>query len=186
MSSQKGNVSRSRGQRHQNISAYKNDRHGASTQVKKANSKIHDGLCQHCKGVLEWKVKYNKYKSLTQPRKCIKCCQKTVKDAYHVICKPCSLQLDMCCKCGKKEDIVIPVNSHLDQEEKEQEDLKDGVTTCRKKDVDTSDRDEDYDEDDEEDFGDFEDDNCDSNATPKETNNKCAPLPDMSRVNITE
>lgn len=121
MSSQKGNVSRSRGQKHQNATAYKNDKYGATVQVKKAQSKIHDGLCQHCKDVIEWKVKYNKYKTLTQPRKCVKCSQKTIKDAYHIICKPCSLQLDICCKCGKKEEIVIPVNSHLDKEEEEEE-----------------------------------------------------------------
>ncbi|XP_061673332.1 uncharacterized protein C9orf85 homolog isoform X2 [Syngnathoides biaculeatus] len=108
MSSQRGNASRTRTQKHQNTTAFKNDKFGASVQVKKANSKIHDGLCQHCKGVLEWKVKYKKYKSLTQPRKCVKCSQKTVKDAYHIICKPCSLQMEICCKCGKKEDIVIP------------------------------------------------------------------------------
>uniref|UniRef100_A0A3Q3VY76 Uncharacterized protein n=1 Tax=Mola mola TaxID=94237 RepID=A0A3Q3VY76_MOLML len=108
MSSQKGNVSRSRGQRHQNTVAFKNDKYGATVQMKKAKSMTHDGLCQHCKDVLEWKVKYSKYKSLTQPRKCVKCSQKTVKDAYHIVCKPCSLQLEICCKCGKKEDIVIP------------------------------------------------------------------------------
>lgn len=34
MSSQKGNVSRSRGQRHQNTVAFKNDRYGATAQVK--------------------------------------------------------------------------------------------------------------------------------------------------------
>lgn len=34
MSSQKGNVSRSRGQRHQNTVAYKNDKYGATVQVK--------------------------------------------------------------------------------------------------------------------------------------------------------
>ncbi|XP_070303038.1 uncharacterized protein C9orf85 isoform X2 [Salvelinus sp. IW2-2015] len=108
MSSQKGNASRSRGQKHQNTTAYKNDKYGASVQVKIANSKVHDGLCQRCKEVIEWKVKYNKYKSLTQPRTCVKCSQKTVKDAYHVICKPCALKLELCAKCGKKEDIVIP------------------------------------------------------------------------------
>ncbi|KAK7164412.1 hypothetical protein R3I94_002960 [Phoxinus phoxinus] len=113
MSNQKGNVSRSRGQKHQNVIAYKNDKYGASAQVKKAKTKVHDGLCQHCKGVLEWKVKYNKYKPLTQQRKCVKCLQKTVKDAYHVMCKPCALKLELCAKCGKKEEIVIP----LDQEE---------------------------------------------------------------------
>uniref|UniRef100_A0A4W5QKD1 Guanine deaminase n=1 Tax=Hucho hucho TaxID=62062 RepID=A0A4W5QKD1_9TELE len=111
MSSQKGNASRSRGQKHQNTTAYKNDKYGASVQVKIANSKVHDGLCQRCKEVIEWKVKYNKYKSLTQPRTCVKCSQKTVKDAYHVICKPCALKLELCAKCGKKENIVIPLLS---------------------------------------------------------------------------
>lgn len=38
----------------------------------------------------------------------VKCSQKTVKDAYHIICKPCSLQLEICCKCGKKEEIIVP------------------------------------------------------------------------------
>lgn len=116
MSSQKGNISRSRGQKHQNAIAFKNDKYGASAQVKKAKTKAHDGLCQHCKGVLEWKVKYNKYKPLTQLRKCVKCLQKTVKDAYHIICKPCALKLELCAKCGKKEEIVP-----LDQNEEEGE-----------------------------------------------------------------
>ncbi|XP_034004563.1 uncharacterized protein C9orf85 homolog isoform X1 [Trematomus bernacchii] len=88
---------------------------------RKANSKIHDGLCKHCKGVLEWRVRYNKYKSLTQPKKCIKCAQRTVKDAYHILCKPCSLELDICCKCGKKEKIVIPINSEGDNNDEEEE-----------------------------------------------------------------
>lgn len=34
MSCQKGNVSRSRGQKHQNVTAFKNDKYGASAQVK--------------------------------------------------------------------------------------------------------------------------------------------------------
>lgn len=38
----------------------------------------------------------------------VKCLQKTVKDAYHVMCKPCALKLELCAKCGKKEEIVIP------------------------------------------------------------------------------
>lgn len=38
----------------------------------------------------------------------VKCLQKTVKDSYYIICKPCALQLELCAKCGKKEEIVIP------------------------------------------------------------------------------
>ncbi|KAK1806884.1 hypothetical protein P4O66_005367 [Electrophorus voltai] len=107
MSSQRGGECRSRSQKHQNRTAFKNDKYGASPQVKKANAKVHDGLCQRCTEILEWRVKYNKYKFLTQPRKCVKCLQKTVKDAYHIMCKSCALSLELCAKCGKKEEIVI-------------------------------------------------------------------------------
>ncbi|XP_008334976.2 uncharacterized protein C9orf85 homolog [Cynoglossus semilaevis] len=156
MSSQKGNVSRSRGQKHQNITAFKNDKYGATVQIKNAKSKIHNGLCQHCKDVLEWKVKYSKYKPLTQPKKCVKCSQKTVKDAYHIVCKPCSLQLEICCKCGKKEDIVIPVNSQLDDEQEEEEDKQMKKThRGQRKDLDS---DDDFDDDSDIDDLDGEDD----------------------------
>ncbi|XP_054482742.1 uncharacterized protein C9orf85 homolog [Anoplopoma fimbria] len=189
MSSQKGNVSRSRGQKHQNNYAFKNDKYGATVQVKKAKSKIHDGLCQHCKGVLEWKVQYNKYKTLTQPKKCVKCSQRTVKDAYHIICKPCSLQLEICCKCGKKEDIVIPVNSQEDKDEEEEDDEKKKKGCGRgKKDLDDLDSDDDDlsdlrdDDDDDDDKG--EDFNSDSE--PKKRQNKSDVLPDASRVTFKE
>lgn len=48
--------------------------------------------------------------SLTLVPTCVsvRCSQKAVKDAYHIICKPCALQLQLCCKCGKKEEIVLP------------------------------------------------------------------------------
>ncbi|XP_062828062.1 uncharacterized protein C9orf85 homolog isoform X2 [Anolis carolinensis] len=108
MSSQRGNVFRSRPQRHQNTQVFRNDKHDTSAQRKKINAKVHEGLCQHCKEVLEWRVKFNKYKPLTQSKKCVKCLQKTVKDSYHIICKPCACELDLCAKCGKREEIVIP------------------------------------------------------------------------------
>ncbi|KAG7490003.1 hypothetical protein JOB18_025826 [Solea senegalensis] len=182
MSSQKGNVSRSRGQKHQNSSAFRNDKYGATIQVKKAKSKVHDGLCQHCKDVLEWKVKYSKYKSLTQPRKCVKCSQKTVKDAYHVICKPCSLQLEICCKCGKKEDIVVPVNSHLDKDEQEEE-PEQTKKPCRRgrKDLDS---DDDYDDG----FSDLgqDDEDVGDDSSGRKTHNKTAALPDVSSLDVKD
>ncbi|XP_037338411.2 uncharacterized protein C9orf85 homolog [Pungitius pungitius] len=188
MSSQKGNVTRSRSQKHQNNSAFRNDKYGATVQVKKANSKIHDGLCQHCKGVLEWKVKYKKYKTLTQPKKCVKCSQKTVKDAYHIICKPCSLQLEICCKCGKKEEIVIPLNSHEDQED-DDEQKKKGRRRA-KKDVDDLDSDDDYSDDlsdlrDDDDDGDKRAD-LDSDSEPKKQQNGSDVLPDVSKVSFKD
>ncbi|XP_076417301.1 uncharacterized protein C9orf85 homolog isoform X2 [Peromyscus maniculatus bairdii] len=71
MSSQKGNVARSRPQKHQNTFTFKNDKFDKSVQTKKINAKLHDGVCQRCKEVLEWRVKYSKYKPLSKPKKCV-------------------------------------------------------------------------------------------------------------------
>ncbi|XP_037300608.1 uncharacterized protein C9orf85 homolog, partial [Manduca sexta] len=40
----------------------------------------------------------------TAPRKCVTCSQKTVKYAYHVLCKCCSTQKNICAKCCKSVD----------------------------------------------------------------------------------
>ncbi|XP_072467631.1 uncharacterized protein C9orf85 homolog isoform X2 [Notamacropus eugenii] len=109
MSSQKGNVTRTRSQRHQNAFSFRNDKFDSSVRTKRINAKLHDGVCQHCKEVLEWRVKYSKYKPLSKPKKCVKCLQKTVKDSYHMICRPCACELEVCAKCGKKEEIVLPL-----------------------------------------------------------------------------
>ncbi|XP_074993596.1 uncharacterized protein C9orf85 homolog isoform X3 [Calonectris borealis] len=70
MSSEKGNVSRTRPQRYQNARAFRNDKYDTSARRKKINAKLHDGVCQHCKGILEWRVKFSKYKLLSKPKKC--------------------------------------------------------------------------------------------------------------------
>ncbi|KAK2523783.1 uncharacterized protein C9orf85 homolog [Columba livia] len=117
MSSEKGNVSRTRPQRYQNAHAFRNDKYDTSARRKKINAKLHDGVCQHCKGILEWRVKFSKYKLLSKPKKCVKCLQKTVKDPYHIICRPCAGKLEVCAKCGKEEEIVIPINKGQDRTE---------------------------------------------------------------------
>ncbi|XP_041868894.1 uncharacterized protein C9orf85 homolog [Corvus kubaryi] len=119
MSSERGNVARTRPQRHQNARAFKNDKYDTSARCKKINAKLHDGVCQHCKGILEWRVKFRKYKLLTKPKKCVKCLQKTVKDPYHIICRPCAGKLEICAKCGKQEEIVIPIDKQQDKTESE-------------------------------------------------------------------
>ncbi|XP_068783157.1 uncharacterized protein C9orf85 homolog [Struthio camelus] len=117
MSSQRGNVVRRRPQRHQNAHGFRNDKYDTSAQRKKINAKLHDGVCQHCKSILEWRVKFSKYKLLSKPKKCVKCLQKAVKDPYHVICRPCACKLGVCAKCGKEEDIVIPIDKGQDRTE---------------------------------------------------------------------
>lgn len=187
MSSQRGNASRSRSQKHKNTIAYKNDKYGASVQVQKAKSKVHDGLCQRCKDVLEWKVKYNKYKPITQARTCVKCSQKTVKDAYHVICKPCSIKLELCAKCGKKEDIVIPVNTSKEGKEEEEEDasLKKKGRGQRNKGLDELDTDDDFDLGSGDDDDDSEDEGFAGHSEPKGTGSLAA-VPDVSRVSVQD
>ncbi|XP_060763590.1 uncharacterized protein C9orf85 homolog [Neoarius graeffei] len=159
MSSRKGAASRTRGQKYQNTTAFKNDKYGASPQVKKANAKMHDGVCQRCKDILEWKVKYSKYKPLTQPRKCVKCLQKTVKDAYYIMCRPCALQLQLCAKCGKSEEVVIP----LDKKEEEEVEEEETKANRRRKKGNVHQTDE---EDELDDFGEMDSD-CDSEEMEK-------------------
>ncbi|CAL8330221.1 unnamed protein product [Arctogadus glacialis] len=183
MSSQKGNSSRSRPQKHKNSVAFKNDKYGATIQVKIANSKIHSGLCQRCKDVVEWKVKYNKYKSLTTAKKCVKCFQKNVKDAYHIMCNSCSIQLELCAKCGNKKGIVIPINPEVEDEQGEEGDKKKRLR--KRKDLEDDDDDlSDFgsEDDDDDDDGDDED----SDSRPRKTLNKLPVLPDISGATIKD
>ncbi|XP_027630403.1 uncharacterized protein C9orf85-like [Tupaia chinensis] len=60
MSSQKGNVAHSRPQKHQNTFSSKTDKFYKSVYTKKINPKLPNGVCQRCKEVLEWCVKYSK------------------------------------------------------------------------------------------------------------------------------
>ncbi|TMS03925.1 Uncharacterized protein E3U43_000814 [Larimichthys crocea] len=126
-----------------------------------------------------------------QQRASVKCSQKTVKDAYHIVCKPCSLQLEICCKCGKKEEIVIPINSQADQEEQEEEDggqKKKGRGRGKKDADDLDSDDEDFDLSD---HGDDDDDNegedLHNDSEQKKTqSDKSDALPDVSRVSFKE
>ncbi|CAK9801263.1 Uncharacterized protein C9orf85 homolog [Anthophora quadrimaculata] len=106
MSTQKGNFNRSRSQKYQNQSVFKNDLHDTSNKTKFINSIEVANVCERCKKVIEWKIKYKKYKPLKAPSKCIKCEQKTVKHAYHKICLPCAKQYEICPKCGNTGDII--------------------------------------------------------------------------------
>lgn len=114
MSSQKGNVSRTRCQKHNNQKAFKNDLHDTSNRTKLINSIQVSDVCGKCKEVIEWKIKYKKYKPLTQPKTCVKCSQKAVKQAYHVMCKECGVKLGLCTKCCQEKEIVTtaPINNN--------------------------------------------------------------------------
>ncbi|XP_001122855.3 uncharacterized protein C9orf85 homolog [Apis mellifera] len=106
MSTQKGNSNRSRPQKYQNQIAFKNDLHDKSNKTKCINSIQVTNVCERCKKIIEWKIKYKKYKPLKTAAKCIKCEQKTIKHAYHNICLTCAAQYNVCPKCGNEDNIV--------------------------------------------------------------------------------
>uniref|UniRef100_UPI00358FDF65 uncharacterized protein isoform X3 n=1 Tax=Myxine glutinosa TaxID=7769 RepID=UPI00358FDF65 len=58
---------RRRGQKYQNVTAFRNDKYRPNERLKKLNSLVHNGVCARCKSQLEWRIKFGKYKLLTQP-----------------------------------------------------------------------------------------------------------------------
>lgn len=80
--------------------------HDKTPKTKFINSIQVVNVCEKCKKVIEWKIKYKKYKPLKAPAKCTKCEQKVIKHAYHIMCGPCALHHEACPKCGEKNNIV--------------------------------------------------------------------------------
>ena len=68
MTTRKGDT-RKKGQKYQNAKAFRNDLHDKNKQAKVLNSLVIGGVCAHCKETIEWKIKYQKYKPLTAPKK---------------------------------------------------------------------------------------------------------------------
>ncbi|EDW00048.1 uncharacterized protein C9orf85 homolog [Drosophila grimshawi] len=106
MSSQRGNATRTRAQKHKNRHVFKNDLHDKTPQQMRLNKMHVSTVCQRCKEVIEWKIKYKKYKPLTQAKTCARCQQRTVRKAYHVICRDCALKDHVCAKCLRSADQV--------------------------------------------------------------------------------
>jgi hypothetical protein len=69
MSTQRGNAYKKKAQKHKNTTAFKNDLHDTRPIIKKINALEHFGLCARCKDIIDWKVKYKKYKLLTTAKK---------------------------------------------------------------------------------------------------------------------
>lgn len=136
MSSQRGSgETRKRAQKHKNSFAFKNDLHDKTWQMKKINSLNVCEVCERCKAQIEWRIKYKKYKPLSQAKTCVKwvysrthfvwsllilfkffnfeiifqtkrCGNRTVTKAYHVCCKECAKKERCCAKCLTSADKV--------------------------------------------------------------------------------
>ncbi|XP_053679696.1 nucleolar transcription factor 1 [Anopheles nili] len=119
MSSKRGDTRRTRAQKHQNSYAFKNNLHDKHTPLIKLITNLNvSEVCEHCKSVIDWKIKYRKYKPLTQPKSCSKCGERKVKRAYHVICRDCALSSRCCAKCLKSADeanIIPPEPTEQEQ-----------------------------------------------------------------------
>ncbi|XP_058821906.1 uncharacterized protein C9orf85 homolog [Topomyia yanbarensis] len=121
MSTRRGDKGRrTRPQRHKNTFAFKNDLHDKHTPLIKLINTLHvSEVCERCKEVIEWKIKYRKYKPLTQPKSCTKCNERKVKRAYHVLCRDCALDSKCCAKCLKPAGEVTIVPPEPTDEEKQ-------------------------------------------------------------------
>jgi len=69
MSTQKGNTKKAGPPKYQNKTTFRNDLHDSSYRTKSLNALDVSGVCVRCKSIIEWKIKYKKYKQLTQPKK---------------------------------------------------------------------------------------------------------------------
>lgn len=121
MSSRRGDKGhRTRAQKHQNTYAFKNDLHDKHTPlIKLINTLNVCEVCEHCKEVIDWKIKYRKYKPLTQPKTCNKCNERKIKRAYHVLCRDCAIASKCCAKCLKPADEVNIIPPEPTDEEKQ-------------------------------------------------------------------
>ncbi|XP_064653260.1 uncharacterized protein C9orf85 homolog [Lineus longissimus] len=120
MSSKKGNVKKTGPPKYQNKTAFKNNLHDTSIQTKRINSLEVTGACQRCKEVIEWKIKYKKYKPLSVPKKCVRCNEKAIKKAYCVVCDACAAKHEVCIKCNKAENIVQKPGLSPEEEARQQ------------------------------------------------------------------
>ena len=103
MSTRPGNhVKKKPGQKHKNTFAFKFDKHKTDPQAKMLKSLQVNNCCDKCTAVIEWKIKYGKYKPLTAPARCVDCGEKCVKHNYHVRCAGCVAKSGKCAKCGER------------------------------------------------------------------------------------
>ena len=95
-----------KGQKYKNTQAFSLTKRQALTpQQKAASSTEVSGLCKRCTEVIEWKIKYGKYKMLSVPRKCLLCGMNTVNRAYFNLCKQCATDKGCCAKC-QASDVI--------------------------------------------------------------------------------
>jgi len=107
MSTRSGENKRARSQKHQNKTAWNAyDKFKTDPKSKIASGVTVTNCCSKCTEVIDWKIRYGKYKPLTKPAKCTRCSERRIKSAYHILCISCVELTGNCAKCGQKEELV--------------------------------------------------------------------------------
>jgi hypothetical protein len=91
-----------KGQKYQNNFAFKHNKNSLLTR--KIRESPLDNLCERCMDILEWKIKFRKYKPLTTAGKCQTCQNKTVYKAYRSLCDACAVPKKLCTKCAEPQE----------------------------------------------------------------------------------
>ena len=94
MSTQRGNTSKKRTQKHNNNHTFKNDKYDSSKKIKSINELNVSNVCQRCKDCIEWKIKYKKYKPRTVPGKWWAFVSKCMSEKNHseAVTRRCSIK----------------------------------------------------------------------------------------------
>jgi len=122
MSSKTTSAQKKKAQKHQNKTPYVFDKWRTDHKAKMLKGLQVSNCCEKCTSTIEWKIKFGKYKMLTQPSKCVQCQEKKVKHAYHTRCYDCVKVSEKCAKCGEKEEFVaVPLPSKEEQNKADME-----------------------------------------------------------------
>ena len=93
----RGGDAKKKGQKYQNSFTFKHNKNSLLTR--KIMESPLDYMCERCLDIIEWKIKFRKYKPLTTAAKCQTCENKTIYKAYRVICDGCAVPNKLCTKC---------------------------------------------------------------------------------------
>ncbi|RIB00691.1 hypothetical protein C2G38_1993999 [Gigaspora rosea] len=92
-------------QKYQNFYAFRANKNSKKTKL--INLLPINSVYKRCKNIIEWRKKFKRYKLLKTPKRCVCYEEKTIKEAYHILCNKCAKDKGVCAKCQGSEDIVV-------------------------------------------------------------------------------
>ncbi|KAI5340740.1 hypothetical protein L3X38_020014 [Prunus dulcis] len=90
------------------------------------------GVCPRCKEQIEWKRRYGKYKTLTEPTKCQRCTKRAVRQSHHKLCSACAKEQGVCAKCCCRVERIV--GKDPSEVEAEQKKLQEAIKNARERD----------------------------------------------------